>query len=113
VEDFDGDLAQLPVGQRRVALALIDGEDAPTYAQVAQRLGLHLGTVHTHLRRIRQQHPDIYAALMQHRRQQLAHRHQAAVRRARLRLRTSRPPSAKAMLRHYRKTGRWPWERPG
>ena len=107
-EDLRALLEALPPGQRRVVEALMEGDTAPTYGQVADRIGLHLGTVHSHLRRIRQRHAALYAALMQHRRQQLEQRHEKAVRRARLRLRTSRSPSAKTMLRRYLKTGRWP-----
>ena len=38
-------LAGLPPGRRRVALALVLPGDAPTYPQIAARLGLGLGTV--------------------------------------------------------------------
>ncbi len=43
-------LQKLPAGQRRVAKALIAGDDARTYRQVASSLGLHRGTVNQHLR---------------------------------------------------------------
>ncbi len=75
-------LQKLPAGQRRVAKALIAGDDARTYRQVASSLGLHRGTVNQHLRRMRLQHPDTYAALMEYRAQQLADRHERALERA-------------------------------
>ena len=75
-------LKKLLAGQRRVAKALIAGDDAQTYRQVASSLGLHRGTVNQHLRRMRLQHPDTYAALMEYRAQQLADRHQRALERA-------------------------------
>ena len=67
---------------RRVALALVSGEDAPTYPEIAAALGLHLGTVHAHLRRIRLLHPEVWEAIMAERHRQLAERHAAAVGRA-------------------------------
>jgi hypothetical protein len=49
---------------------------------VATNLGLGLGTVHQHLRRIRLRHPTVYSALMKLRARQLAARHRRAVARA-------------------------------
>src|SRR5919199_6906898 len=69
-------LAGLPPGRRRVAEALVDGVPARTYPDVAAVLGVSLGTVHQHLRRIRQHHPEAYTALMAERRRQLAGRHE-------------------------------------
>src|SRR6266567_5686470 len=74
-------LYSLPIGQRRVAMALIDG--CPTYQEVAERLDLHIGTVHRHLARIRQNRPDLYQALMAERARQKEIRHQKAEARAR------------------------------
>jgi hypothetical protein len=74
-------LQKLPAGQRRVARALIAGDDAPT-CQVASRLRLHRGTVSQQLRRMRLRDPPTYAALMEYRAQQLADRHQRALERA-------------------------------
>ena len=68
-------LAALPPGRRRVALALVGSEEAPTYPEVAAGLGIHLGTVHQHLRRIRLQHPVVYYAVMTERSRQLVERH--------------------------------------
>jgi IS30 family transposase len=75
-------LATLPTGQRRVAKALIADDCGRTYVAVAQQLGVHLGTVHQHLRRIRQRHPHVYSALMSERARQLAERHRRALARA-------------------------------
>ena len=73
------DLTLLPKGQRRVAEALISGNTAQTYRGVAKQLELSLGTVYEHLRRIRVNHPEFYAALMEYRRGQLERRHEAAL----------------------------------
>lgn len=100
---------ELPRGQARVALALMClPEDPVSYRDVAVGLGIHLGTVYTHLRRIRQRHPCVYAALMDERRRQLAERHAAVVDERRLRsLRWGRRRYAAS----YRATsGEWPWE---
>ena len=73
------DLIALPQGQRRVAEALIQGKKAQTYKGVAEQLGLSLGTVYEHLRRIRVNHPEVYAAMMEVRKGQLELRHRAAL----------------------------------
>jgi hypothetical protein len=75
-------LAALPPGRRRVAMALIADDGGPTYPAVAAKLGVHLGTVHEHLRRVRQRHPEVYVAVMKERARQLAARHRLAVARA-------------------------------
>src|SRR5437868_15513482 len=53
-------LRTLPPGRRRVAKALLAHSGSRTYAAVATQLGIHLGTVHQHLRRIRLRHPQVY-----------------------------------------------------
>lgn len=73
------DFTALPRGQRRVAEALIQGTKAQTYKGVAEQLELSLGTVYEHLRRIRVNHPELYAALMEVRKGQLEQRHRAAL----------------------------------
>ena len=73
------DFTALPRGQRRVAEALIQGKKAQTYKGVAKQLELSLGTVYEHLRRIRLNHPELYAAMMEVRKEQLEHRHRAAL----------------------------------
>jgi len=72
-------LGLLPPGQRRVAMALIADNRSRTYPEVAAKLGVHLGTVHQHLRRIRRRHPKVYAAVMTVRDRQLGGRHQRAL----------------------------------
>ena len=73
------DFTVLPRGQRRIAEALIQGTKAQTYKGVAKQLELSLGTVYEHLRRIRLNHPELYAALMEVRQGQLELRHRAAL----------------------------------
>ena len=72
-------LRTLPPGRRRVARALLANPDSRTYPAVAAQLGIHLGTVHQHLRRIRLRHPQVYARIMAERARQLAERHERAV----------------------------------
>jgi hypothetical protein len=106
--DLAGGLAALPAGQRRVAEALVAGDDVPTYPELAERLGLGLGTVQRHLKRIREGRPETYAALMAERRRQLAMRHGQAVERREER---SRRWHRKQANRRYREWfGRYPWE---
>src|SRR6476646_5821483 len=75
-------LRALPPGRRRVAQALLADSGSRTYPAVAAQLGIHLGTVHQHLRRIRLLHPPVYAILMAERARQLTERHENAVQRA-------------------------------
>lgn len=103
------DLSPLPPGQRRVAQALLEGKEARTYRGVAERLELGLGTVYEHLRRVRVNHPELYAALMEHRRGQLEGRHQAAL--ANDAAHSRRYFKRRANRRYYERFGYWPWER--
>ncbi len=75
-------LATLPLGRRRVALALLADTRGRTYPEVAAELGVHLGTVHQHLRRIRLRDREIYVAVMKERARQLRARHRRALARA-------------------------------
>ncbi len=102
-------LANLPPGQQRVALALIDSPLARTYREVAAALNLHLGTVYRHLYRLRRGNPEAYAAVMAVRAEQLAKRHAAAVRREEAR--SAEWHRKQAARRYYYRFGRWPWER--
>jgi hypothetical protein len=68
-------LAVLPAAQNPVAKASIAGPEAKTYTTLAVELGLHIGTVHRHLGRIRSRRPEMYSALMVVHRRQLG-RHQ-------------------------------------
>ena len=75
-------LATLPPGRRRVATALIADNRGRTYPEVAEKLGIHLGTVHQHLRRIRLRHREVWAAVIKERARQLRARHRRALARA-------------------------------
>ena len=75
-------IALLPKGQRQVAWVLIGGKQAPTYRQVAAKLGVHVGTVYQHLLRIRENAPTLCTLIMEERRRQLAVRHEQALKRA-------------------------------
>ena len=102
-------LAELPSGRARVVLALVLTRAAPTYPEVAARLGLGVGTVHTHLRRLRERHPDVYAAVMAERAQQLARRHKDVLLRDAAHSR--RWHRKQANRRYHARYGYWPWER--
>lgn len=101
-------LGTLPTGRARVALALVAGRDAPTYPEVAARLGIGLGTVHTHLRRLRERHPDVYTAVMAERARQLGKRHKEALARDAEHSRLWHRKQANR--RYHARYGRWPWE---
>jgi DNA-directed RNA polymerase specialized sigma24 family protein len=75
-------LATLPPGRRRVAMALVADDRGRTYPQVAAKLGVSLGTVHQHLRRIRLRHREVWAAVIKERARQLRARHRRALARA-------------------------------
>lgn len=75
-------LDTLPIGRRRVAIALVDDEAGRTYPEVAAILELRLGTVYQHLRRVRIRHPKVYSALMKIRARQLRGRRRRARARA-------------------------------
>src|SRR5689334_2412489 len=83
LHDIAAALATLPPGQRRVAEALVSQDHAPTYAELAVQLGLHVGTVYQHLKRIRDGRPEVYKFILDRRAAQLAERHRRAVVRAR------------------------------
>ncbi len=102
-------LGALPPGRARVALALIVPRAAPTYPEIAARLGIGLGTVHTHLKRLREGQPNVYAAVMAERAQSLARRHRAAL--ARDAAHSRRWHRRQANRRFYARYGYWPWER--
>jgi hypothetical protein len=99
----------LPPGQLRVAEALVGGGVAPTYEQVADALGLHLGTVLGYLNRIRTRRPEVYADLVVLRGHQLGERHVGAVKRAAEH--SARWHRKQANRRYHARFGIWPWER--
>jgi hypothetical protein len=109
--DLPAGLDRLPPGQRRVAVALVETGTAQSYPAVAAALGVHLGTVHRHLGRVRARHPALYAALMAERARQLATRHTAAL--ARAAAHSEQWHRRQANRRYYYRYGRWPWERRG
>jgi hypothetical protein len=81
---------------------------APTYDQVAEYLGLHVGTVLSYLNRIRVRRPEVYADLMLLRGRQLGERHLGALKRAAAH--SAAWHRKQANRRYYRRFGRWPWE---
>jgi len=77
------DLSELPHGQRRAIEALIgDGIDQ-TYTQAAKIAGMAEGTLLTHVNRVRQNHPELYAEVRKVRLAQLGVRHRFAMQNAR------------------------------
>ncbi len=95
--------------QRQVIGALIGDRGGRTYRAAAEALGVHVGTVYEHLRRIRQRHPEAYAAVMAVRRQQLTARHVDALKRDRAH--TRKWLRRRRNWEHYDRFGYWPWER--
>jgi FixJ family two-component response regulator len=102
-------MSELSPGQRRVAAALISRSPPPTYRQLAAELGVHVGTVHTQMGRIKRRRPDIYAVVMAVRSRQLAERHQVAVERAEAHSKAWHQKQANR--RYFYRFGRWPWDR--
>ena len=80
---------ELPRGQERAVRALVS-HDVPwgrTYREAAEAADMSLGTLYTHLRRVRKNHPKVYARIREIRSRQLAARHENAVFDRRLRSR--------------------------
>ena len=69
-------LSALPKGQRRAVQAFIGEGTAQTYVGAAARANISLGSLKTHLRRVRQRHPKLYEEIRAVRRPQLDVRHQ-------------------------------------
>ena len=107
LQQLTEELASLPPGQGRVVMALM--ADDSTYPELADQLGIHLGTVHTHLRRVRERYPALYAALMARRRWHLQRRHERAE--ANARAHNRRWFRKQANRRFFMSHGYWPWER--
>ena len=76
-------LSSLPEGQSRAVTALLSGERARTYPEAANLGGMSLGTMYTHLRRVKKNHPDVYKKVRRVRKSQLAVRHHNALDNAR------------------------------
>ena len=102
-------LKRLPAGQARVIDALLGLGYAPTYPEVAGLLECHLGTVHTHLARVRARHPEFYAEVMAARTRQLAVRHATAL--ANAATRSAEWHRRASNRRFYYQFGHWPWQR--
>jgi hypothetical protein len=90
------DLSSLPPGQARAVESLIGAGRDRTYTEAAEAAGMSLGTLYTHLRRVRCNHPKLYAAIRKVRKAQLAVRHRNAVANARAHTR--------AYFRHIRRS---------
>lgn len=103
-------LAELTPGQRRVAEAFVSGDVARSYRAVAADLEIHVGTLYTHLRRIRMAHAAVYWSLMELRATQLQTRHEAAI--ARAQAHSQRWQGKQASRRYRLKFGRFRWEGP-
>jgi hypothetical protein len=73
----------LPDGQLRAVVGLIGGDGARTYKEASVIADMSLGTLYTHLRRIRINHPVLHKAIYKERKNQLKVRHREAVGRAR------------------------------
>ena len=69
--------------QARAVESLIGVGRDRTYTEAAEAAGMSLGTLYTHLRRVRCNHPKLYAAIRKVREAQLAVRHRNAVANAR------------------------------
>jgi transposase len=100
----------LTKAQTRVVQCLLSGDYgvALTYEQVARKLGVSVGTVYRQLKRVRDQHPDVYRTVMSWRKWQLENRHEAAVERAKQR--TARWFRRKRARAYKEKYGVYPWE---
>jgi hypothetical protein len=100
--------AQLPAAQFRVVQALVGDGRWPTRRAVAEHLGVHLGTVHIHLARIKRDRPALWREIDQVRRNQRAERHRTAVKRERAR--SERWHRKQGARRFRERFGRYPWE---
>ena len=58
------DVDRVPEGQMRAVRALVDGGDeCRTYAHASSIAGVSVNTLKTHLRRVRVNHPKVWASL--------------------------------------------------
>ena len=69
------DIGLLPEGQRKSVIGLVGGKRARTYIEASIVAGMSLGTLHTHLKRIRTRHPRLHRAIYKERKAQLKVRH--------------------------------------
>ena len=77
------DLSPLPEGQHRAIRALIGGKMARTYPEAARIAGMSLGTILTHVNRVRRMRPKLYQRIREVRLAQLNYRHEDALEAAR------------------------------
>ena len=80
--DIQITLRLLPPGQRSAVEALIGVGWARSYHEAAGVAGVHVGTLYTHLKRLRAAHSELYERIMHVRAEQLAQRHVEALKRA-------------------------------
>jgi len=74
------EIDRLPEGQLRAVRALVDGGDeCRTYAHASAIAGVSVNTLKTHLRRVRVNHPKVWASLRVLRKRQLGIRHKGAI----------------------------------
>ena len=58
------DVDRVPEGQMRAVRALVDGgNECRTYAHASSIAGVSVNTLKTHLRRVRVNHPKVWASL--------------------------------------------------
>ena len=95
----------LPPGQRSAVEALIGVGWARSYHEAAGVAGVHVGTLYTHLKRLRAAHSELYERIMHVRAEQLAQRHVEALKRA------EDHSNAWHIKRFRRRYGYWPRRR--
>jgi hypothetical protein len=83
--DLVEQVAALPRRQREVVEQWVGVTPAPTYRLVAERLGISLGTVYEHLKRVRDGYPTLYDRLYELRQAARRERSHAATLRQHLR----------------------------
>ena len=91
--------------QARAVESLIGAGRDRTYTEAAEAAGMLLGTLYTHLRRVRCNHPKMYAAIRKVRKAQVAIRHRNAVANARAHTRAYFRRIRRSQL--YLLTGYW------
>ena len=73
------DLSGVSKGQGNAIEGLIGGDRARTYQEASIAAGVSIGTLYTHLRRVRLRHPILYKKVIKIRRKQLSVRHSSAI----------------------------------
>jgi predicted DNA-binding protein YlxM (UPF0122 family) len=101
-------LETLPKGQQRAIQALLDCPKARTYAEAAEVMGVSIGSLYQHLKRVRDKNPELYQRLMFFRKQQLEQRHREAL--ARDQEHSQKWFRKKRNRAYFYRHGFWPWE---